>query len=150
MRENNRNYKNHVHSTRTTKTRQRSGAYTQSISAQRKYLGMLQLCAASIVIVLLLLILLTGPVSKLFSSSSSVVEAEQNLSEIQYKIIEVKKGDSLWTIAQDNMGPGYSSIRFYIREIKKCNQLKSDNVIAGTYLMLPYYEVEGSDYASAD
>lgn len=155
MRDNNRNYKNRVYSTRTRETRHRisthrrgSVGHIQSISAQRKYLGMLQLCAASIVIVLLLLFLLTGPVSRLFSGSSSMAAAKQRLSEEQYKIIEVKKGDSLWSIARDNISPGYSGIRSYIREIKKCNQLDSDNVVSGTYLMLPYYELEDSDYIS--
>lgn len=157
MREESRNHKNRIYSTRTTGTRHRSAAHrrgsathTQSLSAQRKYLGMLQLCAASIVIVLLLLFLFTGPVSRLFSGASSVAAAKQRLSEEQYKIIEVKKGDSLWSIARDNMSPGYSGIRSYMREIKKCNQLDSDHIVSGTYLMLPYYEIVGSDYSSVE
>ena len=75
-------------------------------------------------------------------AGSSVVEANQQLGEVQYKVIEIESGDSLWDIAEENMNPGFDSIFDYIREIKRCNQLQSDRITSGSYLMIPYYEVE--------
>ena len=38
-------------------------------------------------------------------SGAPVVEANQQLGDIQYKVIEIEKGDSLWSIAKANMNP---------------------------------------------
>lgn len=73
-------------------------------------------------------------------SGMSVVEANQQLGELQYRIIEIQKGDSLWSIAKENMNPGFNDIFDYIREVKRCNQLDSDKITAGNYLMIPYCE----------
>lgn len=73
-------------------------------------------------------------------SGMSVVEANQQIGELQYRIIEIQKGDSLWSIAKENMNPGFNDIFDYIREVKRCNQLDSDKITAGNYLMIPYYE----------
>lgn len=73
-------------------------------------------------------------------SGMSVVEANQQFGELQYRIIEIQKGDSLWSIAKENMNPGFNDIFDYIREVKRCNQLDSDKITAGNYLMIPYYE----------
>ena len=89
-------------------------------------------------------LLLTGMFffSGLSPAGSAVVEANQQLGEVQYKVIEIESGDSLWDIAEENMNPGFDSIFDYIREIKRCNQLQSDRITSGSYLMIPYYEVE--------
>lgn len=82
----------------------------------------------------------TGLLSGIFYSDASVVEANQQIGEIQYKVIEIQKGDSLWSIAKENMNPGFEDIFAYIHEVKRCNQLDSDTITAGHYLMIPYYE----------
>ncbi|MCD8020437.1 MAG: LysM peptidoglycan-binding domain-containing protein [Clostridiales bacterium] len=74
------------------------------------------------------------------SGGSFVVEANQPLSDVKYKVVEIEYGDSLWSIAKDNMTPGFSDIYEYIDEIKRCNQLNSDHITSGGYLMIPYYE----------
>ena len=98
--------------------------------------------------VLLILFLTAGPLASFFSGGAEVARANQQLSEIQYKVIEIHKGDSLWSIANDNMTPGFSDINAYIIEIKNFNQLESSSITSGSYLMIPYYEVESSDYAA--
>jgi hypothetical protein len=102
-------------------------------------------CVTAIVV---LLLIISGPVTGIFFKSKAAVEPELALSEIQYKIIEIEKGDSLWSIANDNMGPGYDDINVYIKDIKECNQLDSSNIRAGNYLMLPYYELETTEFAA--
>ena len=76
-----------------------------------------------------------------------VVKAQEPISDIQYKVVEVKDGDSLWSIAKENMSAkedyaGFTDIYQYVHEIKKCNNMKSDQVNAGCYLMIPYYDIK--------
>lgn len=75
----------------------------------------------------------------------SVVKAKEPASDIQYKVIEVEEGDSLWSIAKENMlsesgEHGFTDIYQYIHEIKKCNNMKSSQINTGCYLMIPYYQ----------
>ena len=74
-----------------------------------------------------------------------VVKAQEPISDIQYKVVEVKAGDSLWSIAKENMSDesnysGFTDIYQYVHEIKKCNNMKSNQINAGCYLMVPYYK----------
>lgn len=77
---------------------------------------------------------------------NSIVKAKEPVSDIQYKVIEIKEGDSLWSIAKENMATesnhtGFTDIYQYIREIKKCNNMNSSQINAGCYLMIPYYNM---------
>ena len=72
-----------------------------------------------------------------------VVKAQESANDIQYKVVEIKDGDSLWSIAKENMDntndSGFTNIYQYIHEIKRCNNMKSNQINAGCYLMVPYY-----------
>ena len=72
-----------------------------------------------------------------------VVKAQESANDIQYKVVEIKDGDSLWSIDKENMDntndSGFINIYQYIHEIKRCNNMKSNQVNAGCYLMVPYY-----------
>ena len=71
-----------------------------------------------------------------------VVKAQESANDIQYKVVEIKN-DSLWSIAKENMDntndSGFINIYQYIHEIKRCNNMKSNQINAGCYLMVPYY-----------
>ena len=76
--------------------------------------------------------------------SNSIVRAKEPSSDIQYKVVEVQEGDSLWSIARENLEEksndyGFTEIYQYIHEIKKCNNMKSNQINTGCYLMVPYY-----------
>ena len=76
--------------------------------------------------------------------SNSIVRAKEPSSDIQYKVVEVQEGDSLWSIARENLEEksndyGFTDIYQYIHEIKKCNNMKSNQINTGCYLMVPYY-----------
>ena len=70
-------------------------------------------------------------------------KAQESANDIQYKVVEIKNGDSLWSIAKENMDntndSGFINIYQYIHEIKRCNNMKSNQINAGCYLMVPYY-----------
>ena len=72
-----------------------------------------------------------------------VVKAQESANDIQNKVVEIKDVDSLWSIAKENMDntndSGFINIYQYIHEIKRCNNMKSNQVNAGCYLMVPYY-----------
>lgn len=59
-----------------------------------------------------------------------VVKAQESANDIQYKVVEIKNGDSLWSIAKENMDntndSGFINIYQYIHEIKRCNNMKSN------------------------
>lgn len=57
--------------------------------------------------------------------------------------VEVKKGDTLWSIATVYMTEEYNDINDYIKEIKSCNGLATDNINAGNYIIVPYYADAG-------
>lgn len=56
-----------------------------------------------------------------------------------YTSVLVEQGDTLWSIAQENMTPEYERIEEYIREVRSLNHLCGDHIYAGEYLTLPKY-----------
>ena len=50
----------------------------------------------------------------------------------------LQEGDTLWGIAEEYMDESYSSIEEYIIELKKINNLDSDEIHEGSYLMIAY------------
>lgn len=74
--------------------------------------------------------------SNLLASSQSKASNEVNTYKY-YTSIEVQKGDTLWTIADDDAD--YAS---YIEEVKEMNQLTSDTIHAGEYLTVSYSSSE--------
>ena len=72
---------------------------------------------------------------------SKVALADQvNDRTRNYKIVEIKAGDSLWSIATQNYTTEYKTVHKYIDSIKKCNALYDDQITAGCYLIIPYYQ----------
>lgn len=87
-----------------------------------------------LVIVMVLLYLITLIPSKIVYADQTTV------SQKTFKSIEIKTGDTLWSIASEYYTEEYKSIRNYIEVIKDCNSLKSDTIHSGCYLIVPYYE----------
>lgn len=67
-----------------------------------------------------------------------VIEA-QGMKEKQFTSIQVRKGDSLWTIAKKYMGDEYQSVDEYIEEVCETNHIYDDKITDGMYLVVPYY-----------
>lgn len=55
------------------------------------------------------------------------------------KSIQIKEGDTLWSIAKTYYVPECGSFTDYLKEIKNTNSLKSDSIHAGRYLLIPIY-----------
>ena len=65
-----------------------------------------------------------------------------------YTSIAVGKGDTLWSIASENMTSEYDRIEEYIQEIRRLNHLYDDGICAGEYLTIPRYFEETLDHSS--
>ena len=111
-------------------------------SHRRRRQALVSFFRIAAVVVVLLLVLNFSPVSWPWSSRSTVVEAQERLSDVHYQEIEIQPGDTLWSIARENLGPGYDDIYEYIEDIAECNNLDSDRINAGCYLLIPYYVYE--------
>ncbi|MDE5823667.1 MAG: LysM peptidoglycan-binding domain-containing protein [Lachnospiraceae bacterium] len=95
-----------------------------------------------IAVILSLFLILT--ISFLFISfSTEANDMEHQPSNKYYKSVEISKGDTLWSIANDNFDSAhYKDINEYVTEVKKLNALNSDNIIAGSHVIVPYYASE--------
>lgn len=68
--------------------------------------------------------------------------------ELSFKCVSVTSKDTLWSIASEHYTEEYGSIKNYIKEIKRCNSLESDNIKAGSSLMVPVYITTNSSQCS--
>lgn len=53
--------------------------------------------------------------------------------------VEIRKGDTLWSIASDYYSDEYEDMNEYIEEIKMSNGIFSDDIQAGNFIIVPYY-----------
>lgn len=75
---------------------------------------------------------------------SKTVTAERNTERVKLvSSVEIKEGDTLWSIASDYISEEYSNMKEYIKEIKECNGLASDTIHEGNYIIVPYYADAG-------
>lgn len=68
--------------------------------------------------------------------------AAKNDSYKYYTSIEIEKGDTLWTIAEEYITSEYVSIQEYVEDIKEVNNLGDDEIHFGQHLMVPYFSEE--------
>lgn len=57
----------------------------------------------------------------------------------RFKSIEIQKGDTLWSIAEEYMTEEYPSVYSYIEDVKEMNGFTGDTIYEGCYLVVPIY-----------
>ncbi len=67
------------------------------------------------------------------------VTSESSSSQKKFASVEIMRGDTLWSIAEDNKTGNYTT-KELVEEIKSANGLSGDKIIAGNYLIVPYYD----------
>lgn len=113
-------------------------------SRQRKIKAQCSIIALSLIVMctLALAVLFVIP-----SQAENRIAAEASCK--YYRSIQIKKGDTLWSIANENIDTGhYNNTVEYIKEVKSINSLASDRIIAGNYIIIPYYS-ENNVYVNA-
>lgn len=74
------------------------------------------------------------------SISTQASDLEHQTNYKYYKSIEISKGDTLWSIANQYIDTDhYKNIQEYVDEIKEMNAMKSDHIVSGSCLIIPYY-----------
>lgn len=110
---------------RTAQIRMESRNYYQY---NRKRLWILGIAALVIAIV----------ISASFAAKTVTAQGSQERVKLVTSV-EIKKGDSLWSIASEYMSDEYDNINDYIEVIKKCNGITTDQIHSGNYIVVPYY-----------
>ena len=59
-----------------------------------------------------------------------------------YTSYEIQPGDTLWTIADQFMGPDFTDKDDFINNIKKINHISGDAITSGKYLVIQYSSYE--------
>ncbi|MFP3155477.1 LysM peptidoglycan-binding domain-containing protein [Lachnospiraceae bacterium ZAX-1] len=101
--------------------------------SQRSIFKKLILCLLALCLILVL---------SLWESELSTLGESKTLHEPVYKYytsIEIKRGDTLWSLAKTYISEEYSSIQEYINEIKSLNNISEDMIHSGRFLTIPYY-----------
>lgn len=76
------------------------------------------------------------------SFSSKAKSISEPIQYKYYKSVSVSYGETLTTMALAHYENGYESVEDYISEVKNINHLDSDSILAGQFLILPYYSSE--------
>lgn len=85
------------------------------------------------VILLLMLLFSVGFITKTVTAQRAADRTKLITS------IEVKKGDTLWSIASEYISDEYDDMNEYINEIMDSNGMASDEIHVGNYIIVPYY-----------
>ena len=90
-----------------------------------------------------LLLITVGTV--VFGSSFTFAKDNESAANQQfkyYKSVMIEAGDSLWSIAEEYKTEHYANTQEYIDELVDLNNLSSETIHAGQYLMIIYYDSE--------
>lgn len=91
-----------------------------------------------IVVLTAFVIVMCFVIGTLFMENKSVVDAKDS-REKRFTSIQVKKGDSLWSIAKERVSEEYASIDDYIDEVCETNHIYDQTITEDMYLVVPYY-----------
>lgn len=113
--------------------------YTRAVlkrkARQKQVHRNIALLALSIVLIFLLVLFIT-------SMSTQASDRDHMPSYKYFKSIQITSGDTLWSIAEENMDTHYKHTADYVAEVKRMNSLDTDQIVAGSYLIIPYYSTE--------
>lgn len=86
----------------------------------------------------------------IISANGSRTAVSGDKGNISYISVPITTNDTLWSIADKYYSDEFGTIRDYVKEIKRCNSLKSDNIYAGRYIVVPViYNVTDYVYDTA-
>ena len=75
--------------------------------------------------------------------ASDAGKASEESENIYYTSVRIQPGDTLWEIAEETMPDDCVSVQAYVETLKKMNNLGSDDLQAGQYLIIAYTAEDG-------
>ena len=111
-------------------------------------IGLLRLKTALLALVICLSVILL--IIYIISVNSNRTAYSIDTGNISYISVPITTNDTLWSIADKYYADEFGTIKDYVKEIKRCNSLKSDNIYAGRYIVVPViYNVTDYIYDTA-
>ncbi len=111
-------------------------------------IGLLRLKTALLALVICLSVILL--IIYIISVNSNRTVYNIDTGNISYISVPITTNDTLWSIADKYYSDEFGTIKDYVKEIKRCNSLKSDNIYAGRYIVVPViYNVTDYIYDTA-
>lgn len=93
-----------------------------------------------LVMCFLTILLVVAFSSFFFGFGAKAQENNEEKAYKYYKSITIEVGDTLWHYAKQYGDERYyDDCNDYIREVKRINSLRNDQITAGAHLILPYY-----------
>ena len=92
-------------------------------------------CILVIIVSLFLIVLILMP-------AKSASAGDKTSSTYIITSVQIKAGDTLWSIAKEYYSEEFSSLTNLVIEIKRMNGLYSDIIYAGNYILVPQYIVQ--------
>lgn len=80
-----------------------------------------------------------------FSGIGSVSASNDVLRERCVSVVEIKEGDTLWSVAESFYTPEYKNITAMVDEIKESNHI-GDCVKIGQHIIVPHYQEITDNY----
>ena len=101
--------------------------------------------ASSPLIMLLTVLLCVAALLTLSGFTPRRAPEEEGGWQRYYSAVSVQRGDTLWSIASEHCGGPERSVRSIVKEIRTINDLSSDTIQYGQYLLVPCFERAGQD-----
>jgi len=104
----------------------------KSVKSGRKNNMLRMFSVIAVIIAVIIFIVITN-------TSRVDTQAVPQIGEKHYKSIMVERGDTLWSIAADNLSDGQNDINALVKEIMDINGLDREVITYGANLIVPYY-----------
>lgn len=112
----------------STRSQQRVIQRRKQVRIQRIVIG------AVIVIAVVILSIIFGSKFAYADSSDPGMTSQK-----YFKSITIESGDTLTSIASENISSEYKNVQQYINEVKRMNYMLDDEINVGDSLIVPYY-----------
>ena len=89
-----------------------------------------------------ILCIASGMLALMPGNKADAQSVEEQVYYKYYHSVKIESGDTLWGYAELYRNPDGQSCEEYIKDVKRINHLRDDQLIADKTIVLPYYSTE--------